>query len=194
MRAQARHSQAVREQDMVARPHSQLFIAHTRSMDAQGIAEIGGTPGFVMCEPPLNAVSQAARHHLRVVGEGVSRIANKPAAAILQGHWQIPVVERGERTNAASEQGVNQAVIKIQAAFVDSAGPLWQNARPGEREAVGVQVELGHERNIFSHPVIVVRRDLPRLALVGSSRRGGEAIPHRKGASIFMRRSFYLVG
>src|SRR5579859_3789119 len=98
---------------MVASVHSHLFIAQARSMNAGGIAKPRGTPGFVLCEPPVNAVSQAARHHLGIVGESVGRIACEPATTIQQGHGQVPVIERGEWTNTSSKQGIDQAVVKI---------------------------------------------------------------------------------
>src|SRR5579859_6930608 len=117
---------------MVASVHSQLFITQAGSMDALGIAEVGGAPGFVLSEPPVDAISQAAGYYLGVVGESVGRIANDPAAAILQGQGQVPVIERDEGTNAPGEQGIDQAVVKIQAAFIDGPGALGQDARPGE--------------------------------------------------------------
>src|SRR5215467_15486382 len=120
---------------MVTSPHGQLFIAQPRSVDAYGIAEIGAAPGFVMRQPPVNAVSQAARHHPCIVGKSIGCIAGKPAPSILETHRQIPVIECSKGTNTASQQSINQAVVKIQAAFIDGTCALWQDARPGEREA-----------------------------------------------------------
>src|ERR1700736_5236191 len=119
-----------------------------------------------MREPPLNAISQSARHHLGILGESIGSIARDPASAILQGYGQVPVIERSKRTDAPGEQGIDQAVIKIQAALIDRPGALWEDARPGERKAICAQVEFSHERNIFFHTVIMIRRDLARLAQV----------------------------
>src|SRR5947208_2538651 len=63
MRPQAWYRQTLREQDMMASVHSQLFIAQAGSMNTQGIAEVGRTPGFVLREPPVYAISKAACHH-----------------------------------------------------------------------------------------------------------------------------------
>src|SRR5947207_13252848 len=115
-------------------------------MDAQGIAEVGATPRFVLCEPPLNAVSQAVRHYLCIVGEGVGCIAHEPATAILQSYRQIPVVERGKGNNTMGEQGIDKAVVKIQAALIDGAAALRQYRGRGEWKAIGDQVELGDKR------------------------------------------------
>ncbi len=52
-------------------------------MVTRAIAEIGSTPRFVMRRPPLDTVAQALRNHLRVVGEGMGRIAHQPAALLL---------------------------------------------------------------------------------------------------------------
>src|SRR6266852_4812323 len=127
---------------MMASNHGQLFIAHAGSVDTISIAEIGRTPGFILREPPVNAVSQATRHHLGIIFESISRIANEPSTTILQGHRQIPMIKRGKGTNASSEQGIDQAVVKIQAWFIDSTAALRQDARPGERETIGVQIEF----------------------------------------------------
>src|SRR6266571_5562133 len=156
----------MRKQDMMASNHGQLFIAHAGSMDTISIAEIGRTPGFVLSEPPVNAISQATRHYLGIICECISCISNEPSTTILQGHRQIPMIERSKGTNASSEQGIDQAVVKIQASFIDSTGALWQDARPGERETIGVQIEFSHERNIFFQMVIMIRRNLTCLAPV----------------------------
>src|SRR6266699_6229885 len=106
---------------MVACDYSQMLVSQARSMDALGIAEVRATPGLIVREPPLNAVSQTACHHLGIVSESVGCIADEPAAAIQQGHRQVPVIERGERPNAPGKQSIDQAVVKIQAAFIDGA-------------------------------------------------------------------------
>ena len=54
---QTRHRETMREQNMMTGTHCQLFIAKAGSMDAQSITEVGTTPGFVVREPPVNAVS-----------------------------------------------------------------------------------------------------------------------------------------
>src|SRR5712692_9734546 len=118
----------MREQDMMASNYGQLFIAHAGSVDTICIAEIGRTPGFILSEPPVNAVTQAARHHFRVISESISCIANEPSTTILQGHRQIPMVKRGKGTNASSEQGIDQAVVKIQATLINSPCALRQDA------------------------------------------------------------------
>src|SRR6266487_4504416 len=99
-------------------------------MGAQGIAEVGTTPGFIVCKPPLNAISQPAGHHLGIVSKSVGCVTDEPATAILQGYWQVPVIERGERANTPCKQGINQAIVKIQATFIDRAGALRQDTRP----------------------------------------------------------------
>src|SRR6266516_2347614 len=116
---------------MVASLDGQLFIVQARSMDAYSIAEVRAAPGFVMRKPPVNAVSQAAYHHPGIVGKSVCCITNEPAAAILEDHRQVPVIECSKGTNTASQQGIDQAVVKIQAAFIDGACALGQDARPG---------------------------------------------------------------
>src|SRR6266849_3853515 len=108
----------MREQDMMASNHGQFFIAYAWSMDAVSIAEVGRTPGFVLCKPPINAVTKATCYHLGIFGESVSVTTTNPSPPILAGHRKIPVIECCGWTNASSEQSIYQAVVKIQAAFM----------------------------------------------------------------------------
>src|SRR5690242_21447034 len=101
-----------------------------------------------MRNPPVDAITQAARHNLGVIGKGVGCIASKPAAALIESKWQIPVIKRRQRSDAVSQQSVNQAVIKVQAALINRAGTLWQHTWPGDREAIRLQIERGHQRYI----------------------------------------------
>ncbi len=59
------------------------------------------------------------------------------------------MIESGNGANALGEQVINQAVVKIQAAFIDGTSALWQDTRPGERETIGAQGEFDYERDIL---------------------------------------------
>ena len=64
---------------------------------------------------------------------------SRPAAAILERLRQVPVVERHARLDAASQQLVDQPIVEVEAALVDRALGLGQDAGPRDREAVGVE-------------------------------------------------------
>ena len=174
--------------------YSQIFIVNTRCVDALCKAKIGRTPGFILCEPPVNTITQALRNYLSIFCESVSGITNEPTPLILQSHGQIPVVKCSEGTNTSSEQSINQAVIKIQSAFIDGAGSVWEDTWPGERETIGIQVEFGHERDIFFHAMIMICSKLTCLPPICRSWYCRKAVPHRKAASVFMHCPFNLIG
>src|SRR5579883_3003125 len=157
------------------------------------MAEISCTPGLVMGNPHVNAVSQPPHHGFSIICEGVGRITGEPATAVLQCQGQIPMVERGNRADIPGEQVIDQAVIEIQAAFIDCPRSRRQDAGPGEREAIGVQIKLSHERNVFRHAVVVICCYLACLALIRCTGRRRKVIPDGGSSSIFMGRALYLV-
>ena len=58
------------------------------------------------------------------------------------------MVERDERADAGGEQVVDETVVEVEACLVDAAASLRQDARPGDREAVRVEAELLHARDV----------------------------------------------
>ena len=113
------------------RMRRQLFAV----LDAGGevallVAQHGHHPGLVVRGQRRQAVTQAAVHAQHIVDEAVHRVARGPAAAVLQGLRQVPVVQGQVRLQAAREHAVDQAVVEGQALLVP--GPLAErlHARP----------------------------------------------------------------
>ena len=71
-----------------------------------------------------------------------------PAAGVLERLRQIPVVERDEGLDAGLEQPVDEPVVEVEAGGVDLPAPGREDARPGDREAVGAEAEPLHQLDV----------------------------------------------
>ena len=84
----------------------------------------------------------ALKHGDGIFGEPADDVAIVEAALLVQHPREIPVIERDHRLDAGGEKVVDEAGIVVEAGPVDGADALGQHARPGDREAVGVDAEL----------------------------------------------------
>ncbi len=194
MRAQARHRQPVRQQQMMTGVRRRLGVVQARGVQAAAMPQVSCAPGLVQCHPPRHAVAQSPRDHLRVVREGVGCRAVTPATALLQRQRQIPVKQGGQGRNPVGEQRVHQSIIEVQPALVDGAGAFGDDARPRDGEAIGVQAQLGHQRHVLVHAPIVIGRHEARLAAMSLARRGRKDVPNGGGTPILCDRPLDLIG
>jgi len=67
------------------------------------VAEHGRAPRLVERGPHSSPVLQLVEHDHRVVGEPVGGVAVRPAALVLEGLRQVPVVQRDPRVDARVE-------------------------------------------------------------------------------------------
>src|SRR5262250_2240344 len=84
-----------------------------------------------------------------IVGERRHSGAIGPAAALLERLRQIPMVERRKWLDAGFEQPIDQPIVEVQAGAIDAAIAFRQHTRPADREAVGLQAQLTHQRDIL---------------------------------------------
>ena len=112
-------------------------------MTAGAISEHRLNVGLVEHRPVLDAVAQAPGRDLRIVGELFSDVAVGPAALLLQRLRQVPMIEAKPRRNAARNEPIDQAIVKIKAARFDGAGARRQNSRPRRREAISLETAAG---------------------------------------------------
>ena len=192
--ADQRHRLAVREQHVMADLQRGLEIGQARRVPALVVADDGRAPGLVVRDPVLDAVAQAARDGVGQLQKGIDRGALVPAAALLQELRQVPVVERGPGLQAAFQHAVDQALVEVQAFRIRPAARLAEDARPGNREAVGIQAEIARDVQVFRPAVVVVAGHRPVRAVADLARRGGEAVPDRFDPAILLRRALDLVG
>ena len=129
----------------------------------------------------------------RVLREQVGGVAVGPAALLLERLRQVPVVEGQPGHDALRQQLVDEPGVEVQASGVDrsAVGP---HARPGGGEAVGLQPQLGHQRDVVAVAVVVIARDVSVVATDHRAGHAAEGIPDRVGSAVFVGSAFDLVG
>jgi len=65
-----------------------------------------------------------------VAGEELGRVAILPSAVVLERLRQVPVVERAEGLDAGRKQGIEQALVEVDAGGVGLAGSGGEDACP----------------------------------------------------------------
>jgi hypothetical protein len=62
-----------------------------------------------------HAVAEGPAHDVGVVAEATGRVALGPAAGILEGLGEVPVVEGDERLDVVGEQFVDERPVEVEA-------------------------------------------------------------------------------
>ncbi len=160
---------------------------------ARPVSEPRDNPWLVLRDPARNPVAQARGDDLDVLGERLDRLADRPAAAVLERLRQVPVVERRERLDPVLEELVDQVVVEVQSRRVHATAPVRDDARPGDREPVRVEPELAHQAHVFRVAVVGVARDPAVIAVRDRSRSGRKPVPDALPAAVLAHRSLDLV-
>ncbi|VTR57178.1 Uncharacterised protein [Serratia fonticola] len=87
------------------------------------------------------------------------------------------MVQGDHRLNVVFQQGIDQIAIEFDPGLIDGAPALWQQARPGDREAVALHPHFGHQRHVLTEAVIVIDGNVAVCALVSGAWQVGEGIP-----------------
>ena len=153
--------------------------------DAEPKADV--TLRLILRDPELDAIAESLADEARVVGEPIGDVAIHEPAALLERLRQIPVKQRAKRLDAGLEQSVDQAVIEREARGVDGATPLRQHARPRDAEAIRVQPELAHERDVVAIAMVVVASDITAVALENGALALAKHVPRAEAAAVFVR-------
>ena len=77
------------------------------------------------------------------------------------------------RLDAVLEQRVDQPLVEVEPGLVHRARALGQDAAPGDAEAVGVEAELAHQRDVARVAAVVVAGDVAGVAVRGHARACG---------------------
>ena len=100
---------------VVGHPDRRRPVAQPRRMDAVGMAEEGEDGRLVERHPVLDPVAQVRREQRGVVGEPADDLRVGETAAVLQCLRQVPVEEVDQRLDARAEQGVDEALVEVEA-------------------------------------------------------------------------------
>ncbi len=187
------HRGAVGEHQVVGREQALHRVAVAGGVGPDGVAEHRGAPRLVERRPVDDAVAERADDVGGVVGEPAGDVAGAPAAPVLEGLREVPVVERDDRADAGVEQLVDEPVVEREPEGVGGAGAVGLDARPRDREPVGLEPEALHERDVLRHAVVVVARDLAGVAVRDLARGRGEGVPDGLAAAVLLGRALDLV-
>ena len=137
-------------------------VAIAGRVDAEQMAEDRDAPRLVDGGGGVQTVAEILGDKRGIVGEPAGDVAVHPAALVLQGAGQVPVVERRERLEAALEHAVDQAVVEVDARLVDGARAFRDQARPGEGKAVAVKAAVADQVEVLGPAVDSGRRPCGR--------------------------------
>ncbi|GAA2165038.1 hypothetical protein GCM10010403_48700 [Glycomyces rutgersensis] len=192
--AQRLDGEAVREVEVVHGRERGGGLGAARRVVAVAVAEVRRAPRLVEGPPGVDAVGEAGADDRGVVAEALGGLALGPAAAVLKGLREVPVVERRHRLDAGLDELVDEPVVEVEALGVGRSGAVGLDARPGDGEAVGVDAEGLHEGDVLVDPVVVVAGHGAGLAAPGLAGGRREGVPNGLAPAVLGRRALDLVG
>ena len=122
-------------------------------------------------------IAQSLGHDFGVLREPISTFPVQPTTFLEDFGGEIPVVQRDPRRDVVREQGVDQSVVEREPFLVDSTSAVGKNPGPGQRQAVGLETNLTHERDVFFEAVVVVTRHSATVTLLHGIRTVAIIIP-----------------
>ena len=136
------------------------FLRHLqkRCVDTAQIPCADKTLRLVDRHPVLHPVRECIDDNAGVFREKIADPLRFPAAHLIRPHGQVPVIQRHQRLDPGAEELVDQIAVELNSLRIDDAlGGHY--ARPADREAVGLQADLLHQRHILFVMMIMVGRD-----------------------------------
>src|SRR6516162_5967186 len=89
------------------------------------------------------------------------------------------MIESGERLDAGRLQLVYHTAVEVEPLWIGPARALRKDARPGDREAIGIGADFLHQRNILLVPVVVIVSDVAGVVVLNVARSMGVGVPDR---------------
>src|SRR6516165_4524973 len=102
------------------------------------------------------------------------------------------MIEADPGFDAGRKQGIDESVVERKSRLVGCTASARQHARPGDGEAVGVDAEIAHQRNVFAIATIVITGDLAGVAVLHLAGHATIAVPDAVAAAVGMSRTFDL--
>lgn len=167
------------------------------SKQSGAVTQDRATPRLVECDPELYFGAEGFETHpgiiLKILDELV--LVQHAAISFMQIIWQIPVEEGYERLDARCTEIVNKLDIVLDALFVYGvvAATEWNDARPRQREAVGLGASLLQEGNVLICAVVGVASDITRISTSNLAWNATKSVPDGVCAAVVMRRALDLV-
>ena len=162
-------------------------------MHSGGVSEKCRAPGLIERDPVGDQVPKRLLGSGGVIAEALGRVPVEPAAGILQGLRQIPVIERRVRRYAVLQTGLSKSAIKLHAGRVELPGAGRKDPGPRNRESIRIHAEIGHDRDILGIPVVVIIGYVAGRTVRDLAWRVGEGIPNAGAAAVLAYRALDLV-
>ena len=164
-------------------------------MNAAAVAEDRDAGRLVDGHIAPDAATKALCDELGIAAEGRDNVAVEPAAFVLQGAGQVPVIEGDHRFDAVFQKFVNQLVVKAQTGFVDFAVAVGDDPGPADREAVSLDAEFLHQGDVLAEAMVDIAGDIACVAAADMP--GGivaEVVPDARPFTVFIPGAFTLIG
>src|SRR5207302_4535960 len=126
--------------------------------------------------------------------EGPGEFAIRPSRAGFQCLRQVPMIKRGKRADAGGEQSVYQAFVVIQAFLVRLARAGRLDARPGNGEAIALEIHGAQQRNVFRIAMIGIASDVAGVSAFYFADGVREAVPDGFALAVNVPCSLDLIG
>ena len=162
-------------------------------MPGEPIAEQGKYGRLVERGEAAYSVAVAPRDQCGVVAIPADDIATEPPALILERLRQIPMIETEPWLDTSLEKAVDQTIVKGKSGLVRGSAPLGQHARPRDREAIGLDAKLTHQRNVLGIAMVVVTGKVARIPIRNVAWHLAVGVPDARTPSIDVGRAFDLV-
>ncbi len=131
-------------------------VAIAWRVNAEEMAQEGDAPGFIDRCSGVQAIAEVLADDGGIVAKPASDIAIHPAALVLQGAGQVPVVERGKRLQPPLEHAVDQPIVEVEPGLIYGAGAFGDQPRPGQREAIAFKAGVADQVEILRPAIVVV--------------------------------------
>ncbi len=97
------------------------------------------------------------------------------------------------RLDTCLKEPIYQLTVEIQSFLVNTAGTIWQNSRPGDREAVCLQADFLHQLKIVLPELIMVGADITHITIIDLTGCMTKSIPDRFTFAVYIPTPFDLI-
>ncbi|MDQ1022038.1 hypothetical protein QFZ43_008587 [Streptomyces afghaniensis] len=152
-RPQRAYRESVPDQQVMGGGQRAQAVAGARGVPTDGAAEEGAAPRLAEGDPARHPVAQVPGDDGRVLGEPLGGLPHPPAATV------------GGGLDAGRQQFVDHTGVEVQPLGVHRAGPVRDDAGPGDREPVGVHAQFPQQCHVLRTAVVVVAGDVTGVAV-----------------------------
>jgi hypothetical protein len=104
------------------------------------------------------------------------------------------MIQSDARLDLRRQQLVDEPRVEVDSLLVDLPESEGEDAGPGDREAVGLNAEFGHQCHVVSVAVVVIAGDIPGISAEDPSGLLAEDIPDRESLAVLAGGTFDLIG